>query len=719
MVKVLARNFRRIRQNTAGTLTALCCVLGTTPAWSEDGSSETGYTIWGTPGLITLPDAKLAPNGEAASTFTYMPGTGTSGLTFQFSDRISVTFRYAGVDGEINPFQGQETYWDRSFDVRYRILDEGEYMPAVAIGLQDFAGTGLYSGEYVVATKTIAPGFSLTGGIGFGRLGSYNPLKTIGDRPSRLIDEIGTGSYVFEGRGGTFNYKQWFRGDIAPFAGLSWDVNDKWRFIAEYSSDAFDAEEAAGFFKNRTPLNFSLSYDLGKDSSLSLYALNGDKVGVQATFTINPREPAMSTGIEEAPLPIRKRAPGEADLLGWTELGDAALPTIRANLQRQLDRDKMRIAGLQVSAREATLLLDNPRFGAEPQAIGRAARAMASQLPYSIETFHIIPVANGMGLSRITFKRSDLENLQFTTVEAIRQRMVVEDTIDHMIAFDDDRYPTFDYGFAPYIQPGYFDVSQPLRADVGLRFRNTLRLNQNFKIGSSFTYRLLGDLSGSEPDFDDAVPPVRTLGPLYFEDPFGIEALALYYTAHPFKNIYVSGRVGYLENMYGGVSGEVLWKPVDSPLALGLEVSRVRQRDFDRLFGFRDYEVTTGHVSAYYDFDNGYLAKLDVGQYLAGDKGATLTVQRTFDNGWSFGAFATVTDISAEDYGEGSFDKGFMFTLPLSFSLQEPKRTRFTQSIRPLQRNGGAKLSISEDLYGNLADYHRPSLDQEYGRFWR
>lgn len=405
--------------------------------------------------------------------------------------------------------------------------------------------------------------------------------------------------------------------------------------------------------------------------------------------------------------------------MGWTELGDAALPTIRANLQRQLDRDNLSIAGLEISAREATLLLQNPRFGAEPQAIGRAARAMASQLPYSVETFHIIPVSNGMGLSRITFQRSDLENLQFTTVEAIKERMTVEDSFGHMIAFDEDTYPSFSYALSPYLQPGYFDVFRPLRADVGMRFRSTFRLSENFKVGSAFTYRFFGDLADSDPDYDGVVAPVRTLGPLYFEDPFGIESLALYYTAHPFKDIYVSGRVGYLENMYGGVSGEVLWKPVDSPFALGIEVSRVRQRDFDRLFGFRDYEVTTGHVSAYYDFDNGYFAKFDVGQYLAGDQGATLLVQRTFDNGWAFGAFATLTDLSAEDYGEGSFDKGIMFTMPLSFTLQEPKRTSYTEVIRPLQRNGGAKLSVGDRLYGNLADYHRPSLDQEYGRFWR
>ncbi len=697
----------------------MCCVCAASGAIAADSSSETNYTIWGTPGLITLPDAHLAPNGEATSTFTFMEGTGAAALTFQFSDRITATFRYAGVDGAINPFQGQDIYFDRSFDLRYRIFDETPYLPALAIGLQDFAGTGLYSGEYVVATKTIAPGFSLTGGLGFGRLGSYDPITTIGDRPSRLISEIGTGSFVFEGLGGTFNVDNYFKGDVAPFAGLSWDINDKWRLVAEYSSDAFDAEEAAGFFENKTPLNFSLSYDLGGDSSLSLFALNGDKVGVQASFRLNPRKSPNPTGTENAPLPVRVRAPGEAELLGWTEMGDAAMPTIRENLQNQLDRDGLAIAGLDVTAREATLLLENTRYDAEPQAIGRAARAMASQLPYSIETFHIIPVSNGMGASRITFRRTDLENMQFTTADAIRERMVVDDAAGKMPQFNEDLYPSIDYQIAPYYQTGYFDVHRPLRADFGVRFRSTLSLNEHFKLAGSATYRFFGDIAKSTPDYGGKVPPVRTLGPLYYDDPFGIESLAMYYQAHPFRNIYVSGRAGLLENMYGGVSGEVLWKPVDSPLALGIEVSRVRQREVDRRFDFRDYEVTTGHASAYYDFGNGYFGRLDVGQYLAGDRGATVTLLRTFDNGWTFGAFATKTDMSAEDFGEGSFDKGIMFTMPLSYTLQSPRRVTFTEVIRPLQRNGGARLSVSNRLYGGLAEYHRPSLDQEYGRFWR
>ena len=49
-----------------------------------------------------------------------------------------------------------------------------------------------------------------------------------------------------------------------------------------------------------------------------------------------------------------------------------------------------------------------------------------------------------------------------------------------------------------------------------------------------------------------------------------------------------------------------------------------------------------------------------VGKYLAGDKGATFDISRRFNSGFTLGIFASKTNLSAEEFGEGSFDKGFM-----------------------------------------------------------
>ncbi len=44
-------------------------------------------------------------------------------------------------------------------------------MPAIALGINDAAGTGVYSGEYVVASKQFGA-LDTTLGMGWGRLGS-------------------------------------------------------------------------------------------------------------------------------------------------------------------------------------------------------------------------------------------------------------------------------------------------------------------------------------------------------------------------------------------------------------------------------------------------------------------------------------------------------------------------------------------------------------------
>ena len=173
--------------------------------------------------------------------------------------------------------------------------------------------------------------------------------------------------------------------------------------------------------------------------------------------------------------------------------------------------------------------------------------------------------------------------------------------------------------------------------------------------------------------------------------------------------------------MHAGVSGEVLWKPVDGKLALGLEVNHTKQRDRDGRFGFDDYDyaITTAHVSAYYDFGKGYLGQVDVGRYLAGDKGATLTFAREFANGWKVGAFASMTDASAEEFGEGSFDKGVTLTVPMNWLLGNPSRDQIDQTIRPLQRDGGARVNVDGRLYDSIRDYHSGRLDDQWSRVWR
>ena len=59
-------------------------------------------------------------------------------------------------------------------------------------------------------------------------------------------------------------------------------------------------------------------------------------------------------------------------------------------------------------------------------------------------------------------------------------------------------------------------------------------------------------------------------------------------------------------------------------------------------------------------------AKLSYGEYIAGDVGYTLEFSRSFNNGVEFSAFFSKTNVSTNDFGEGSFDKGISIRVPIS-----------------------------------------------------
>jgi len=158
--------------------------------------------------------------------------------------------------------------------------------------------------------------------------------------------------------------------------------------------------------------------------------------------------------------------------------------------------------------------------------------------------------------------------------------------------------------------------------------------------------------------------------------------------------------------MFGGLRGELLYMPFGRRWAVGLDLNQVWQRAFEQDLGFRDYRVTTGHLSLYYELPfYGLTATLRAGRYLARDWGATFELTRRFASGIEIGLFATRTNVSARDFGEGSFDKGVILRFPLDLFLPQHLRGAADFSFRPLARDGGQRLSFSRELYPLLREY--------------
>ncbi|SLN15450.1 hypothetical protein AQS8620_00284 [Aquimixticola soesokkakensis] len=678
-----------------------------------DPLTSTAVNTYGTQGIIDMPSAEVAPDAQLSVTYAKTKNAARTTITFQATERLSLSFRYAGIEDYADDY---DTYTDRSFDLRYQIAGEGTYRPAIAIGLQDFMGTGVYSGEYLAATKTLGDKLTVTGGLGWGRLASHGAVFSMGTRETDFVET-----------GGVPNVKQWFTGDVAPFAGLRYQYNDKLALVAEYSSDAYVVETQRGLVDVNTPLNFGAEYKVGRNWTLAGYALYGAEVGARLSYSVNPKHPRIPGGTQAAPMPVAQRPAPAADPLGWSgrwiEDGTDA-PGIRKALKTALAKESIILESASLSATRAEVRIRNQGFGAPAEALGRTARIMSRAYPPSVETFVITEVSNGAPLQSTIINRSALERLENRPAgEMLAATQFADPKLAEQlpVANVEGLYPDLQWSLSPYITASVFDPDSPVRADAGIAGRVNYRLGQGLYLGGSVTGRITGNLSEAKPDPNDNpdIPNVRSDSSFYNQDRFHLEDLTLAWYTHPAKNVFSRVTIGQLERMYGGVSTEVLWKRPESRLAFGVEVNYAKQRDYSDPFAFRDYDIVTGHASAYYDLGNGYHGEIDAGRYLAGDWGTTISLDREFNNGWRIGGYATFTDISFDDFGEGSFDKGFRITIPTQFVANAPSPDRTNLLIKSLTRDGGARLSVQGRLYETVRQAQQPEIEDRWGRFWR
>ena len=69
--------------------------------------------------------------------------------------------------------------------------------------------------------------------------------------------------------------------------------------------------------------------------------------------------------------------------------------------------------------------------------------------------------------------------------------------------------------------------------------------------------------------------------------------------------------------------------------------------------------------------------------------------------------------------GEGSFDKGIFFEIPFSWLGGVPTRRGFATAIRPVQRDGGARVFVRNRLYDSVSEFQDPELRERWARYWR
>jgi hypothetical protein len=647
---------------------------------------------WGTVGLLQTPTARMREAGSLSFSYTHVSPYSRGNVIFQPFDWLEGGFRYTDISNRLygpEELSGDQTFKDKSIDVKFGVWSESAYLPAVAVGLRDVGGTGLFAGEYVVANKR-AGDFDFSLGLGWGYAGGRGDIRNPLHVFSARFDER-KGSTE---QGGDFSFSRYFRGPTAVFGGVQYHT--PWQPLTlkvEYEGNNYKSEPLGNSFRQRSPVNFGVSYAAlpGVDVSLGLERGNTVMFGV----TLHARLPRLSQPKLSDPKPVAVAATRPTRAPEWST-------TVR-DLRTQTDWD---VRSIEQHGDELRVRIQDAGAISWRYRIDRAAAVLHRDAPANIDRFSLIYRDGGLDMAEHVVDRQAwaAERTQPVPPRERRETVIArapepKPEIDVVHATSSSR--AFEHGLRlSYAQilggPDAFALWQ-----LGLVESARLRLREDTWIQGSVRLRLADNYDKFKYTGPSNLPRVRTFQREFVtSSTLTMPLLQATHVGRASQNHFYSAYGGYLEEMYAGVGGEWLYRPFGSRFAAGVDVNAVRQREFEQHFGLRDYSTVTGHASIYWDTGwKDVLATVNVGRYLAKDIGATLQLARVFKNGVVIGAFATKTDVSAAEFGEGSFDKGIFVSVPFDALFTRTTRGSFATLWRPLTRDGGAMLLRQVQLH--------------------
>ena len=644
---------------------------------------------WGEIGLIQTPTARMAAGGDIRLNVSAGSPYVRVNTMFQRFDWLEGGFRYTDINNVLYgpSIAGDQTYKDKSLDVKVRLAQESHFVPELAFGVRDLGGTGLFSAEYLVANKRFGS-FDWSLGLGWGYLGSRNniknPLTLFGDsfntRPSPSQDWS---------QGGTVTGSGFLHGPAALFGGVQWQSpSEKWAVKLELDGNDYQHEPFGNTLAVKTPFNVGMVYRANPNFDVSVALERGERfvVGLTLHGALNQLQ---APKLLDPKLPV---------VLAKAPLAAPANPgTTAADVERFTGWS---VRTLEQQGQSTRLVAESDGAIHLQERVERAIRVLHRDSPAESRTFDITLQEHGLPLAQLQVDRAEWV-APHVAPQPPSQRLPALGVTQAGGPSADAKPGGFDIEIGPSFSQILGGPNAFVLYQLGVQGRLNKRFTDSTWLSGGFNARLLDNYSGFTYDAPSDLPRVRTYQREYVtSSQFTLPELQLTHVQDFGGGHYASVYGGLLESMYGGVGAEWLYRPWRGPISVGVDVNRVRQRGFNQDLAFRDYTATTGHATLYWDTGWQDLhVKLSVGQYLAQDVGATLDLQHTYPNGVTFGAYATKTNVSAEQFGEGSFDKGIYINIPFDVMMPRSTPGAATLAWSPLTRDGGARLQRAYPLY--------------------
>ncbi|MCG9544435.1 YjbH domain-containing protein [Vibrio sp. Isolate33] len=692
----------------------------------DDTEYRTSQMNFGGVGLMQMPTGRMAPEGEFNFSASFNNEYHFYNVSLQVMPWLETTIRYTQVqdllysgggdqDCSQNSFSGCNKLADKGIDFKLRLIEEGYYLPEVSVGVRDFGGTGLFDGEFVAATKRFGP-VDFTLGMAWGYMGTSgnftNPLCKASDKYCERPSD-------FKGNGGSVDFERWFKGDAAIYGGFEYQTPYKPLTLKlEYDSNDYSQDypvvRGGVDMTQHTPWNVGAVYRFTDWGSAKVSYERGDTLTLGFDLSTNFNEMySVWRDTETAELrPSDVETVDDIDMVALAE----ELETIAGYEQAQIlvDDNSIVVKGTQVKYRDRDIALE------------RGATVIANAVPSYIDTYKIIENDKSLELTETTVDAQAFKaaaNNSYLNAQISDAANTHELERKKSVIYHDGR-ERFDVSISPNLAQSFGSAENFYLYSLGLYTNASFWALNNVELSGSLYVNLIDNYDKFNyeipSDGTDQTPRVRTLFRSYVDDPVRLDRLQLTWFEDYGSGVYTQAYGGYLESMFAGVGGEILYRPFNQNWAIGADITAISQRDPESWFGTFDEEIqvnpddssrtykvidkgTTGFITGYYtpqwDFLSDTLLKVGVGKFLAGDIGTRVDFSKQFKSGVIAGAFVSLTDMTTEEYGEGSYTKGFYVSIPFDLVTVKPRSSRAGFTWLPITRDGGQVLNKQYNLF--------------------
>lgn len=643
-------------------------------------------------GYFVTHSARMTRTGDVSVGGAHAPPYDHLNVRFQpFSHlELSANYRFfRGVEDRGLSPHGFGCYADRGANVKLALAtpeQTGNRFPGIAVGIDDFMGSKKFTTAYVVGTQVLINyGLELSLGWGGGR---YAHGPTCG----------------FFGGGLWFPFfdcdNRWTKG-----VGLALEVDP-----IHYKKDPHPKGRTSAF-----PLNAGIHYLFSDMIDVSASWLRGKEfaaagaircsLGSCTGFLPKLRDPPVYLG------------PEDHRCLGLERETLALIDALGAAFEEQgfcLTKASLDKGHLWIS-------LINLCYRFEGQARCRFQHVLAALIPQNIVTVTVVVESYGLPCQQYVYCHDLLFRYEHDQIGPFEFDLLTprcEATPPPAPLCYYKRKHFYRFGLSPRFETFLGSRKGKFKYDLGLKGNCEGFLPYDIFYEAQLSYTAISTIKGLS-DFDfynpSQLPNVLTDYVNYRKaHTVTTDKLYLQKMWNLRRGWFVAASGGYFQVNYAGISGELLWYPVCSYFALGIEGALLKKRRYtglgfqDKLRKLKGYHPTfipyttlqQTFLSLYLDIPEWNLAgKVSAGRFLAGDLGFRFEATRTFESGVRVGGWITVTNAYDKVHGENYYNKGIAIEFPLDLFLRKSCRKVWNYGMAAWLRDAGAFIPTGKSLF--------------------